>query len=282
MLLRNKAAIVAAIMIGAPLATASAASAKTVTLPDCVEVAPSPAVTHQVTVVDVPAVPGTEGTPAQTHTEVIVDTPAIPPIDIPAVTHVVVDAEAYDETVIDSPAVDAVAEVWANFSPNHNQGPLLTPPLFPVDPRGTWQLHDHIPPGQAGPDGVYSTSNHGHASWFYRLNAKAAIPAVTHVVHHDAVTHVVVDVPAIHIPGVPAVTHTVVVVDVPAVPGTDGKPAVTHQETVVDSPAVKGKKCPDTLPHTGASAATFGIAGLGLAAIAGGSALMATGRRRKQ
>jgi LPXTG-motif cell wall-anchored protein len=267
MLLRNKAAIVVAIMIGAPLATAGAASAKTVTLPDCVDVAASPAVTHQVTVVDKAAVPGTEGTPAVEEQSHVV-------IDVPAVTHVVVDAEAYDETVIDSPAVEAVAEVWANFSPNHSRTPFVGPPLFPVDPRGTWHLHDHIPPGQAGPDGVYSTSNHGHASWFYRLNAKAAIPAVTHVVHHDAVTHVVIDTPA--------VTHTVIDVEAKAaVPGTPGTPAVTHKKTVVDSPAVKAKHCPDALPHTGASAADFGIAGLGLLTIAGGSGLIAAARRRR-
>lgn len=66
----------------------------------------------------------------------------------------------------------ASEEVWANFSPDRQQGPFTGPPAFPSDTRGTWHLHSNIPGGHAGPDGVYSTSDaQGRASWFYRKNA---------------------------------------------------------------------------------------------------------------
>lgn len=141
--LKTKSGIVAATM-AVPFIMATAASADTtVTLPTCVDVKATPAVpgvpavTHQETIIDtpaVPAVPPIDAIPAVTHvvhhdaithivhhdavTHIVVvvdvpaiDIPAVPGVHIPAVpavTHneVVVDVAAYDETVIDTPAWD--------------------------------------------------------------------------------------------------------------------------------------------------------------------------------
>ena len=63
------------------------------------------------------------------------------------------------------------AAIWQNFSPNRDQGTFEGPPSWPTDPRGTWQHKDKsIPPGQAGPDGVYQNGS-GNGSWFYRAAA---------------------------------------------------------------------------------------------------------------
>ena len=65
------------------------------------------------------------------------------------------------------------AAIWQNFSPNKDQGPFEGPPSWPTDPRGTWQHQNKpIPPGQAGPDGVYQNGT-GNGSWFYRAAAGA-------------------------------------------------------------------------------------------------------------
>lgn len=62
-----------------------------------------------------------------------------------------------------------VAEVWANFSPNDSQATFVGPALYPVDARGTWNVHDSIPGGHVGPDGVYSKGNPAKGgNWFYR------------------------------------------------------------------------------------------------------------------
>lgn len=117
------------------------------------------------------------------------------------------------------------------------------------------------------------------------------IPAVTHVVHHDAVKKIVTIIDT------PAVTHIETVVDkaaVPAVPATPFIPAVTHVETIVDSVAVPGKpaakgrhakpgfECPTVLPHTGANSnQDWAIAGIAFAVIAAGGTLVVATRRRK-
>ena len=93
---------------------------------------------------------------------------------------------------------DAVSEVWANWSPNDTKGPQDYTPIWPTDPRGTWQVHDKIPGGHQGPDGVYNQSNgdSGNSSWFYRRAGKdetcrveertrTFIPAVAEVSHLD-------------------------------------------------------------------------------------------------
>lgn len=89
----------------------------------------------------------------------------------------VVDEDAWTETIPGEPSE------WWNFEENKETGPLEGAPSYPTDPRGTWHHHGTLPPGQAGPDGVYR-DGHGHGSWFYR---KAATPEQT--IQHPAVTH---------------------------------------------------------------------------------------------
>lgn len=90
----------------------------------------------------------------------------------------VTDKEAYDEVI---PGTGAI---WANFSPTKPKT-FVGPPSWPTDERGKWNVHDQIPPGHAGPDGVYSKGNPNKGgNWFYR---QAGTP--DEVVHHDAVTH---------------------------------------------------------------------------------------------
>lgn len=84
------------------------------------------------------------------------------------------EAVTHTEEVIDVPGTPAVAEVWANFSPNDNKGPFDGPPSYPTDPRGTWHDKGHLPPGHAGPDGVYQRGN-GNGDWFYRQAGKPAV-----------------------------------------------------------------------------------------------------------
>jgi hypothetical protein len=75
--------------------------------------------------------------------------------------------------------IPAVPEVWANFSPNDSQATFVGPAVWPTDPRGTWNIHDAIPPGHEGPDGVYAKGNPDKGgNWFYR---HGCVPAVTDV-----------------------------------------------------------------------------------------------------
>lgn len=114
-------------------------------------------------------------------------------IEHPAVTHVVHhDEVSHTVHIID---VEATPEVWANFSPNREQGPFEGPPSFPTDERGTWQMHDKIPGGHEGDDGVYQRDNpgSGRADWFYRHNATAEISHDEVVVDQEAYDETVVD-----------------------------------------------------------------------------------------
>lgn len=110
-------------------------------------------------------------------------------IEHPAVTH--------DETVV---VQEAVPGVWANFQPNDNQAPFVGPPSYPSDERGSWINHGDVPPGHAGPDGVYNVGNpHKGGNWFYR---QAAVPEVTEVitvVDEEAWTEVI-EHPAVECP----------------------------------------------------------------------------------
>ena len=91
---------------------------------------------------------------------------------------VVIDKEAYDEVI------PGTAEVWANFSPTKPKT-FVGPPNWPSDARGKWNVHDQIPPGHAGPDGVYSKGNPNKGgNWFYRHAGTAE-----QVIHHEAETH---------------------------------------------------------------------------------------------
>lgn len=106
----KRGAVLAAIATPMLLLAATGAQAAT-----CVDVKGTPAVpavpavTHDVTVVDAPAVPATEGSPAipaVTHTETVIDTPATPAVEEVSHTETVVDTAAYDEVVIDTAAYD--------------------------------------------------------------------------------------------------------------------------------------------------------------------------------
>jgi hypothetical protein len=92
---------------------------------------------------------------------------------IPAETHI-------EKVLVDpgSPAVPGVDEIWANFAPTKPKT-FVGPPSWPSDDRGKWIVHDKIPGGHSGPDGVYSKGNpHKGGNWFYRLNGVDPIPEV--------------------------------------------------------------------------------------------------------
>ena len=119
----------------------------------------------------------------------------------PAWTEVVPDINhpAEYETVVVTPGQEAKPAVWANFSPNKDQGPFVGPPTYPTDPRGTWHDKGHLPPGQAGPDGVYEQrddkgedkENGKGGDWFYR---QAAVPAVEEVTEERLVKEAWIEV----------------------------------------------------------------------------------------
>lgn len=99
---------------------------------------------------------------------------------IPATYKDVVVTEAYDEEV--SPAG------WQRYS--WTGGPLEDG-VVPEFPSDSWQANTASDPHGVGVEGAYEVSHgqSGKADWFY-LEAVAAV-----VVHHDAVTESVVDVP---------------------------------------------------------------------------------------
>lgn len=102
----------------------------------------------------------------------------------PAETHVVHhDAVTEERTVIDSPAV------WANWVPNETQGPQDYTPVWPTDERGTWIVHNQLPPGHEGPNGVYQQGG-GNSPWFYR---QAEVSHVETVIVKEAYDEVVID-----------------------------------------------------------------------------------------
>jgi hypothetical protein len=105
-------------------------------------------------------------------------------VEHPAVTHdeviVVVDEPGYSETV-------TLPGIWWNFSPNNNHEPFDGPPTWPTDERGTWHDHGQLPPGQAGPDGVYQQGQ-GNGSWFYRAQGKSYIIDYPPVTHEETIT----------------------------------------------------------------------------------------------
>lgn len=85
---------------------------------------------------------------------------AAPPDDKKCYETVVVE-EAWTETIEGEP------EVWANWAPNDTRGPQNYTPIWPEDDRGTWIVHNQLPPGHAGPNGVYQQGG-GNSPWFYR------------------------------------------------------------------------------------------------------------------
>lgn len=113
-------------------------------------------------------------------------------VEHPAVTHEI--------TVVDS------APIWASWSPNDTKGPQNYIPIWPADERGTWQVHDHLPPGHEGPDGVYQKGQ-GNSPWFYRQTEVTHVetvidePAWTETIHHEDIVEII-EHPAVECPPV--------------------------------------------------------------------------------
>jgi hypothetical protein len=226
----------------------------------------------------------TPGTPAVYGDDVtVIDSPAISAVE--EVSHV--------EHRLVTPVVDAYDEVvtpsqWWNWSPNHSQGPQDYVPNFPTDERGTWQG----PHTNGGPDGEgtfnVSHGSSGNSSWFHRN------PAV--VVHHDAVEAVYEDVKIVDVeakPAVPAVTHVIKgELITPAVPESTEKvlvkdavdatkdcPSKTTPKPVL-KPGIPKETTPpkqEELAFTGSETRNGALAGVGILAL--GLALLA-GRRK--
>lgn len=140
---------------------------------------------------------------------------------VPTTYKTVVDQEAWTQVIehpaeyetVHHPAVEPVVEpgVWANWAPNNTQGPQDYEPIWPEDERGTWIVHDQgVPPGHAGPDGVYKRAEQPNARspYFYRqaevvitegkdawTEEKLVKEAWTDTINHPATYKDVVDVP---------------------------------------------------------------------------------------
>ena len=99
--------------------------------------------------------------------------------DVPDITHPAVGTPTIKVDNPDyKPATEGTPAVWANFSPNEQTGTFVGPPDYPTDPRGTWHDRGKLPPGQAGPDGVYENGNPDKGgNWFYRQAAVPGTPA---------------------------------------------------------------------------------------------------------
>lgn len=148
-------------------------------------------------------------------------------VNHPAVTHVVHhDPVTHDVTIVDQ---EATSEVWANFSPNHQQGPFEGAPSFPDDERGTWHMHSNIPGGHEGADGVYQRDNphSGRADWFYRHNATEEVTHTETVVDEEAYDETVVDQEAYDETVVDTPAWTETIIDQAAWTETIEHPAVT-------------------------------------------------------
>ena len=157
------------------------------------------------------------------------DCPAVIVIHHEAQTHVIHhEAQTHEEKVIDAP------EVWANFSPNDKHGTFEGPPSWPTDPNGTWQIHDKIPGGHDGPDGVYHQGN-GNGDWFYRQAERSHVESV---VDREAYDQVIVDVPArdeeVPNPDYPCETATPTETVEPT-PSVSVTPTPTETPTVIPS-----------------------------------------------
>ena len=143
------------------------------------------------------------------------DRPVMPSCASPTITVVV--QEAYTETieheaeveVIEHSAVTEEREIvvspaiWANWAPSDTKGPQDYEPIWPTDERGKWIVHDKVPGGHEGPDGVYQQGG-GNSPWFYRqaevtetetvvieeawTEEKVIKDAWTEVINHEAVT----------------------------------------------------------------------------------------------
>lgn len=102
----------------------------------------------------------------------------------------IIDSEAWTEEIHHDAVTETVDAVWANWAPNNTQGPQDYMPVWPTDERGTWILHDHLPTGHEGPDGVYQVGQ-GNSPWFYRQAGSVVVieEAWTEYVEHPEVSH---------------------------------------------------------------------------------------------
>lgn len=191
--------------------------------------------------------------------------------------------------------------IWQNFSPDNVQGRYTGPPSWPTDPDGTWHHEDKtIPPGQAGPDGVYQNGN-GNGSWFYR-QAATEDKVVGQIQVGTEIVQVEVPCPPPTIPPVipPPVIDPCVVnpsfcpppVEPPVV-----EPPVVEPPEVIEPPVVEPEQpevvvppantppppppaadAPPALPVTGTSSWIIGILA-GILTAAGGSMLYVSRRK---
>jgi hypothetical protein len=176
------------------------------------------------TVIDRAGVEGQPAVPAVTHDETVVDkaawdetvtdSPAKDAVDEVSHFETVVDKAAWDETVVDSPAKDAVEEV-SHFETVVDKA-AWDETVVDANGYAFTQKNGNV----RWEDSATWNAGTGGAGW-----TRAASLDKTHVVHHDAVTHQekVIDTPGS--PAVPAVTHVV------------HHDAVTHQVKVIDTPA---------------------------------------------
>jgi hypothetical protein len=113
------------------------------------------------------------------------DEPCFETIEHPAVTHIVHHpAVTHEETEVVTP------EIWANWAPNDTRGPQDYTPIWPTDDRGKWIVHDQgVPPGHAGPDGVYQKGG-GNSPFFYR---QAEVTRTVIVTDSEAYDETVID-----------------------------------------------------------------------------------------
>ena len=167
------------------------------------------------TVIDQAATVGSPGVPARTHEETVivtpaweekVITPAVPEVREVTKTVTVVDTEAWDETVV---AENGYAYV------QKQTGKLR------YRDSGSWNGEDN---------------DHGNDYGWFRAPEHDTMT----VIRHDAETHEETVVVTPYSPAVPesvrtvqheAVTRTITVTDVPAVPATEATPEVSHPET---------------------------------------------------
>lgn len=145
----------------------------------------------------------------------------------------------------------------------------MGPPSYPNDERGTWILHNKIPGGHVGPDGVYSKGNPAKGgNWFYR---QAGTPdtivvivdkeAYTEVKEHPAVTCEEPEVPVCgeegHVPVGDECEEEEPPTDKPTENPTDtptDKPESNDSDRCIGRPVIGGKCAPvEDKPEVGTS-----------------------------
>lgn len=148
-------------------------------------------------------------------------------LDEPAFTEEVVHP-AVTEVVHHEAVTETTPAVWANWQPNNTQGPQDYVPVWPSDERGSWIVHEQgIPPGHAGPDGVYQQGG-GNSPFFYR-QAEAVV-----VIEEAYDETVVVEEEWVESVEHPAVTHEEFI-NVPCFEEPPAPPVVKPPDLVVET-----------------------------------------------